>query len=133
MPCCAAVGAIRAAASRCRNCTSCGWCCATVWYELAGPGAYRRGRGRRSRRRRVPGTRPSDYLEALKLRRADANATVAAVFDPKSLLFRRLWQPLAVAALNTGVEDGSARLFWRVLAETLGRGGAACRALIPHE
>jgi squalene-associated FAD-dependent desaturase len=83
--------------------------------------------------RRVPGTRPGDYLEALKLRRADANATVAAVLDPKSLLFRWLWQPLAVAALNTGVEEGSARLFWRVLAETLGRGGAACRALIPRE
>jgi predicted NAD/FAD-binding protein len=44
-----------------------------------------------------------------------------------------LWQPLAVAALNTAAEDGSARLFGRVLAETLGRGGAACRALIPHQ
>jgi hydroxysqualene dehydroxylase len=83
--------------------------------------------------RRVPDTRPGNYLEALKLRRADANATVAAVLDPNSLLFHRLWQPLAVAALNTGVEDASARLFWRVLAETLGRGGAACRSLIPHE
>ena len=83
--------------------------------------------------RRVPGTRPSEYLEALKLRRAAQSATVAAVLDPTSRLFRRLWQPLAVAALNTGVEDASARLFWRVLAETLGRGGAACRALIPHE
>ena len=83
--------------------------------------------------RRVPDTRPGNYLEVLKLRRADANATVAAVLDPNSLLFHRLWQPLAVAALNTGVEDASARLFWRVLAETLGRGGAACRALIPHD
>ena len=83
--------------------------------------------------RRVPGTRPGDYLEALKLRRAGADATVAAVLEPQSLLFRRLWQPLAVAALNTGVEEGSARLFWRVLAETLGRGGAACRALVPRE
>ena len=85
------------------------------------------------RARRVPGTRPSQYLEALKLRRAAADATVAAVLDPRSLLFRRLWQPLAVAALNTAAEEGSARLFWRVLAETLGHGGAACRALIPHE
>jgi squalene-associated FAD-dependent desaturase len=83
--------------------------------------------------RRVPGTRPAEYLEALKLRRAARSATVAAVLDPASLLFQRLWQPLAVAALNTGAEDASARLFWRVLAETLGRGGAACRALIPHE
>jgi squalene-associated FAD-dependent desaturase len=83
--------------------------------------------------RRVPGTRPGDYLEALKLRRAAQGATVAAVLDPTSRLFQRLWQPLAVAALNTGVEDASARLFWRVLAETLGRGGAACRALVPRD
>src|SRR4029077_20857266 len=69
----------------------------------------------------------------LKLRRAAQGATVAAVLDPTSRLFQRLWQPLAVAALNTGVEDASARLFWRVLAETLGRGGAACRALVPHD
>jgi squalene-associated FAD-dependent desaturase len=83
--------------------------------------------------RRVPGTRPRDYLEALKLRRAPAQATVAAVLDPASRLFRRLWQPLAVAALNTAAEDGSARLFGRILAETLGRGGAACRALLPRQ
>ena len=83
--------------------------------------------------RRVPGTRPRDYVEALKLRRAARRATVAEVLGPGTLLFKRLWQPLAVAALNTGVEEGSARLFWRVLAETLGRGGAACRALLPHE
>src|SRR5204863_5443727 len=84
-------------------------------------------------RRRVPGTRLQDYLEVLRLRRAAATATVAAVLDPKSLLFRRLWEPLAVAALNTGSDMGSARLFWRVLVETLGRGGAACRALVPLE
>src|SRR6185503_9299497 len=40
---------------------------------------------------------------------------------------------LAVAALNTGVDDASARLFWRVLAETLGRGAAACRAMVARE
>ena len=83
--------------------------------------------------RRVPGTRPGDYLEALALRRASAAATIVQVLDPRTRLFTRLWQPLAVAALNTEVEQGSARLFWRVLVDTLGRGGAACRALVPHE
>ena len=82
--------------------------------------------------RRVPGTRAADYLEALRLRRAPACATVAAVLDPRTLLYRRLWQPLAVAALNTSAEQGSARLFWQVLVETLGRGGMACRALVPR-
>src|SRR5438105_13766367 len=82
--------------------------------------------------RRVPGTRPRDYLEVLKLRRASAKATVTEVLDPGSPLFRRLWQPLAVAALNTAAADASARLFGRILAETIGRGGAACRALLPR-
>ena len=86
-----------------------------------------------SRARRVPGTQPLDYLGALKLRHAAPNATVAEVLDPASRLFRRLWQPVAVAALNAAAEDGSARLFGRILAETLGRGGAACRALLPRD
>jgi len=38
--------------------------------------------------------------------------------------------PLAVAALNTGVAEASARLFWRVLAETIGRGADSCRPML---
>ncbi len=85
-----------------------------------------------SANRRAPHTRARDYLAALALRRADPSATIAAVLDPRRKLFRRLWEPLAVAALNTGAEQGSAALFWRMLAETLGRGGAACRPLLPR-
>ncbi len=85
-----------------------------------------------SGKRRVPHTRARDYLAASALRRADLSATIAAVLDPRQRLFRRLWEPLAVAALNTGAEQGSAILFWRMLAETLGRGGAACRPLFPR-
>jgi squalene-associated FAD-dependent desaturase len=81
---------------------------------------------------RVPGTRPSDYLAALWLPRAAPAATVAEILDAHQPLFRRLWEPLAVAALNTAAERASARLFWRVVAETLGRGGAACRPLLPR-
>jgi squalene-associated FAD-dependent desaturase len=83
--------------------------------------------------RRVPGTRARDYVEALRLRRAAPGDTVAAMLRPDSVLFRRLWQPLAVAALNTGAAEGSARLFWRVLAETIGRGAAACRPMLARE
>ncbi|MBV8504967.1 MAG: FAD-dependent oxidoreductase [Alphaproteobacteria bacterium] len=85
-----------------------------------------------SSKRRVPHTRARDYLAALALRRADPSAPIAAVLDPRQSSFRRLWEPLAVAALNTGAEQGSATLFWRMLAETLGRGGAACRPLLPR-
>ena len=35
--------------------------------------------------------------------------------------------------MNTAVERASARLFWRILVETLGRGGEACRPLVPRE
>ncbi len=83
--------------------------------------------------RRVPGTRARDYLGALRLWRAAPGDTVAAVLAPDNLLFRRLWQPLAVAALNTGAAEASALLFWRVLAETIGRGAAACRPLVARE
>src|SRR5207302_521520 len=83
--------------------------------------------------RRVPGTRARDYLGALRLRRAAPGDTVAALLAPDSVLFRRLWQPLAVAALNTGVADASARLFWRVLAETIGRGAASCRPMLARD
>ncbi len=83
--------------------------------------------------RRVPGTRARDYFAALRLRRAAPGDTVAALLAPDSVLFRRLWQPFAVAALNTGVTEASARLFWRVLAETIGRGAAACRPMLARD
>src|SRR5437667_810988 len=54
--------------------------------------------------RRVPGSRATDYLAVLALRRADQSATVAEVLGQEQPLFRRLWQPLAVAALNTSAE-----------------------------
>jgi squalene-associated FAD-dependent desaturase len=84
------------------------------------------------RESRVPGTRARDYLTVLALRRVDPLATVAAVLDPGQSLFRRLWGPLAIATLNTSAEQASATLFWRLLAETLGRGGAACCPLLPR-
>ncbi len=85
--------------------------------------------------RRVPDTRPRDYLAALLLWRAAPDDTVAGVLtrDTDSVLFRRLWQPLAVATLNTAAEDASARLFGRILAETVGRGAAACRPMLARD
>jgi squalene-associated FAD-dependent desaturase len=83
--------------------------------------------------RRVPGTGASGYLAAMRLRSAPEEATLSDMLDPDSVLYRRLWQPLAVAALNTSAEQGSARLFWRILVETLGAGGSACRPVVPRE
>jgi squalene-associated FAD-dependent desaturase len=83
--------------------------------------------------RRVPGSRARDYAAVLALRRAHPSVTVATVLGQCEHLFHQLWEPLTVAALNTGAEHASARLFWRVLTETLGQGGSACRALVPRE
>jgi hydroxysqualene dehydroxylase len=83
-------------------------------------------------KRRVPDTRALDYCAALALRRAPQSATVAAVLNPERKLFSRLWEPLVVAALNTSANEASAELFWGILAETLGRGGLACRPLVPR-
>jgi squalene-associated FAD-dependent desaturase len=83
--------------------------------------------------RRVPGTRPLDYLRAASLARAGEGEVVTDRLDRRSLIFRRLWQPLAVAALNTAAEEGSAMLMARLLRESFGAGGAACRPLVPRE
>ncbi|MBV8131797.1 MAG: FAD-dependent oxidoreductase [Alphaproteobacteria bacterium] len=86
-----------------------------------------------SAKRRVPGTRAADYLAVLALRRADPSTTVVEALDGDQEVFRCLWEPLAVAALNTCADRASARLFWRILAETLGCGGEACRPLVPRD
>jgi squalene-associated FAD-dependent desaturase len=86
-----------------------------------------------SAKRRVPETQASDYLTVLALRRAGKDATVVEALDREKRLFRCLWGPLAVAALNTSVDCASAGLFWQTLKETLGRGGAACRPLVPRD
>jgi squalene-associated FAD-dependent desaturase len=83
--------------------------------------------------RRVPRTRLREYLAALRLRRAGPGDTVAGVLDRDTVLFRRLWQPLVVAALNTSAEQASAALFSHLVAETIGRGAAACRPLLARD
>jgi squalene-associated FAD-dependent desaturase len=83
--------------------------------------------------RRTPGASARDHLAALALARADPAATVAKALGRRRPIFERLWEPLAVAALNTRAEAASAALFWQILRETLGRGGRACRPLVPCE
>ena len=83
--------------------------------------------------RRVPGSRPEHYLQALGLWRAGPQSRVADCFDTSLPLYRRLWEPLAVAALNTAAEEGAARLLWPVVLETFGRGEAHARPCIARE
>lgn len=83
------------------------------------------------RRRRVPGTGWRDYLALLRLRRA--RGTVAEAIGDAGPLYRRLLEPLAIAALNTMPEEAYAPLMQAIVAQTLGAGGAACRPLVPAE
>ncbi len=83
--------------------------------------------------RRVPGSRASDYLIALHLLAADKNATVDRIFGKNANVYRRFWEPLAVAVLNTPPAEACARLLWPVFAETFALGGDACRPLIARQ
>lgn len=85
-----------------------------------------------SRARRVPGTRIRDYLGLVRLRRTRDDAAVTEVLRDNTL-YRRLLEPLAIAALNTPPEQALARLLAAVVDETLGRGGAACIPCFPRE
>ena len=81
--------------------------------------------------RKVPGARLAEFLPLLSMHRAPADATVADWLRAGELR-RRLLDPLAIAALNTMPEAGSARLLGTVVRETLARGGAACVPLWPR-
>ena len=80
--------------------------------------------------RRVPGMRLLDALPALGLHRAAPDVTVVAALRP-GVLYRRLLEPLAIAALNTPPDQASARLLGAVVQETLAAGGAACIPAFP--
>ncbi len=81
--------------------------------------------------RRVPGTRPGEYIrDAMGLARAGEAATVADSVSRVSLLFERLWQPMCRAVLNTDATEASARLLWRVVATTFLKGETATRPTV---
>jgi len=82
--------------------------------------------------RRVPGTRVADYWRMARITRFRDDTTVADSMR-RGRLFWQLVEPLAIAALNTPTRQGLARLLGVVVRETLMRGGAACRPMLPKE
>jgi squalene-associated FAD-dependent desaturase len=78
----------------------------------------------------VPGTTASDYLGLARLMRAGKSDTIASRMTCSGPLYRALWQPLLLAALNTDPPESSAVLAAAIIKETLAQGGAACRPLI---
>ncbi len=81
----------------------------------------------------VPGARRRDLVRLLRLARGDPSATVAAALGPDGALYQRLWEPLAVSALNTEPDAASAALFRRTLTHSLLRGRRAGRPYIARE
>ncbi len=82
---------------------------------------------------RVPNTSLLDYLKLLPLLIGGSDRPLREVLDRDSELYRRLLDPLMVAALNIDTPSGSSKLAAKVARETLMRGGEACRPLVFEE
>jgi hydroxysqualene dehydroxylase len=82
--------------------------------------------------RRTAGSRAAHYMAAIKLAWA-GRARVGDLFGRQTPTYKRFWEPLAVAVLNTAAAEGAAKLLWPVMTETLGRGEAAARPCIARD
>ena len=83
--------------------------------------------------RRVPGSRPGDYLSGLRVLTAGADATVADCVPSDHPLFRRFWEPLTLAALNCEPAIAAAAPLKAVMLETFARGADCCRPVIARD
>jgi hydroxysqualene dehydroxylase len=83
--------------------------------------------------RRVPDTGLLDYLALMPLIWASPDRLVGDAIRCEGTLYRRLVQPLLLAALNVDPPEGSAGLAGAVVRETLLAGGQACRPLIARD
>ncbi|MFL6840663.1 MAG: hydroxysqualene dehydroxylase HpnE [Bradyrhizobium sp.] len=84
-------------------------------------------------KRRVPNTGLRDYLALMPLIWAGTDKLVGSAIACNGTLYRRLVQPLLLAALNVDPPEGSAGLAGAVVRETLLAGGQACRPLIARD
>lgn len=84
-------------------------------------------------KRRIPGTKPKDYLSGLKIMTAGEDDTVVGCLDAKTTVSKRLWEPLAIASLNTEIENASAQLLANLMSQSFALGGKACQPIIPKQ
>jgi hydroxysqualene dehydroxylase len=84
-------------------------------------------------RSRVPGTGLFDYLPLWRLLQPAPGKAVGEVIACDGLVYKRLVEPLLLAALNIDPPHGAARLASAVVRETIGAGGRACRPLIARD
>ena len=76
-----------------------------------------------SKKRRVPDTKPSDYLGMAGLMFANKQKRVQDAMRCEGVLWERLLDPFLLAALNIKPETGSAALAGAIVRETLAKGG----------
>jgi len=81
----------------------------------------------------VPDTALRDYLALMPLIWAKQRKRVDETIRCEGTLYRKLVQPLLLAALNLDPPDGSAGLAGAIVRETLLAGGQACKPLIARE
>jgi squalene-associated FAD-dependent desaturase len=80
--------------------------------------------------RRVPGTRPRDYLALAALMRRHPGKRIDQVLPCRGPLWDRLLRPMLVSILDTPPEEAAADLAGAVVRETLAKGGQATRPRI---
>lgn len=83
--------------------------------------------------RRVPGTKPTDYLSIAKFAVAGGTKTVDDLVAHDHPLYETFFEPFTVAVLNTSTAKGSAPLLWNVLIRTFAKGAEGCRPLVARE
>jgi squalene-associated FAD-dependent desaturase len=82
--------------------------------------------------RRVPDTRPQDYIALARLLFAGPADRIEDVITCSGPLWERLLHPFLLAVLNSEPRTASAKLAGAVIAESLARGGLAYRPRIAH-
>ena len=82
--------------------------------------------------RRVPDTRPSDYLALFRLLFAGGDSRIGDVMNCSGPLWERLLHPFFLGALNTEPESASAALAGALVRETFAKGGSFYRIRVAH-
>lgn len=84
-------------------------------------------------KRRVPGTRPRDYLAIAHLLLRPGDRAIGDLVSCSGTFYKRLLEPVLVATLNNDPATASAKLAAAVMRETMAAGGSACRPLIARD
>ncbi len=82
--------------------------------------------------RRVPGSKPTDYLTLVRLLLAGRDQPLASVMTCQGRLWDRLLEPFFLSALNTAPKEASSALAAEIVRESLAKGGRACAPRIAN-